>query len=167
MISKWSLILIQILGSGFSYENARTIIQDEDYLDDSDDDEIRIRRKDNNYLDFDLYEGFNTPKLIYEHKRNLNQKLVQDVVYLFESDTIEIKRHENLEKIGQFHSDFRRPRVIQSGGWKPIINHPSHNEKHQKNKNDTARLKGRVKRQGNKQFPFYTPQQLLGHSSDA
>ena len=103
-------------------------------------------------MDFDLYEDFNAAKSIYEHKRNPNQKVVQDVVYLFESDTIEIKRHENLEKIGQFHSDFRRPRLIQSGGWKPIIN-----EKHQKKKNETyTGLKGRVKRQGNKQFPFYT-----------
>ena len=152
MISEWSLILLRILGSGFAYENARTILQNEDYLDDSDYDDIRIRRKDNDYLDFDLYEDFNAPKSIYKHKRNPNQKVVQDVVYLFESDTIEIKRHENLEKIGQFHSDFRRPRLIQSGGWKPII---SHNEKHQNNKNQTAGLKGRVKRQGNKQFPFY------------
>ena len=104
-------------------------------------------------MDFDLYEDFNAPKSIYEHKRNPNQKVVQDVVYLFESDTIEIKRHENLEKIGQFHSDFRRPRLIQSGGWKPIIN-----EKHQTKKNETGtELKGRVKRQGNRQSLIHTP----------
>ena len=156
MIPEWSFILILILGSGFAYENARNIMQNEEYLDDSDYNDIRIRRKDNDYLDFDLYEDFNTPKSIY--KGNPNQKLVQDVVYLFESDTIEINKHDNIEKNSQFRSDFRRPRLIESGGWKPIINHPIHNEKHQKKKNETyTELKGRVKRQGNRQFPCYTP----------
>ena len=69
-------------------------MQDEIYLDDADYDEIRIRRQDRENLDFDLYEDFNTPKSIY--KGNPNQKLVQDVVYLFESDIMEIKRHDNL-----------------------------------------------------------------------
>ena len=48
-----------ILGSGFAYENTRTLMQDESYLQDADYDDIRIRRQDRENLDFDLYEDFN------------------------------------------------------------------------------------------------------------